>query len=75
MKALVVRAPGDVWRETVPDPDLLPGWVLVGVEAVGICFSDVPRALHGAANHYLIILGHEIAGVVWKVGEGVSPAG
>lgn len=70
MKAVVVRAPGDIRWESVPDPQLPPGWARVDVKAVGICSSDIPRALHGAAYHYPIVLGHEIAGVVREVGEG-----
>lgn len=72
MKAAVVHSPGDVRWEEVPDPEVPEGWVRVEVKAVGVCSSDVPRALHGAAYHYPIILGHEIAGVVREVGPGVE---
>jgi L-iditol 2-dehydrogenase len=44
----------------------------VAVGAVGVCTSDVGRALHGTAYHYPIILGHEIAGEVAEVGEGLD---
>jgi L-iditol 2-dehydrogenase len=59
----------------VPEPP--PGWVLVNVKAVGICGSDL-HVLVGDTK-YLVpkanlpaILGHENAGVVARLGEGVS---
>ena len=70
MKAVVVHSPGDIRWEEVPDPDVPEGWVQVEIKSVGICSSDVPRALDGAAYHYPIVLGHEMAGVVTRVGEG-----
>ncbi|MFP3854780.1 MAG: galactitol-1-phosphate 5-dehydrogenase [Anaerolineales bacterium] len=72
MRAVVVHKPGDIRWETVPDPELPEDWVRVEIKAVGICSSDVPRALHGAAYHYPIVLGHEISGVVKEVGERIS---
>ena len=59
----------------IPTPD--PGWVLFNTKAVGICGSD----LHLLLGHtrYLVpehnfpaVLGHENAGVVVDVGEGVE---
>ena len=60
----------------VPEPVAVPGEVVVDVKAAGLCHSDVgmleddnwPR--HGTKNP--ITLGHEIAGVVGEVGEGVT---
>jgi len=59
----------------VPAPP--PGWVLVKVKAVGICGSDL-HVLVGDVK-YLVpkknlpaILGHENAGVVAELGEGVT---
>jgi threonine dehydrogenase-like Zn-dependent dehydrogenase len=59
----------------IPEPS--PGWVLVNVKAVGICGSDL-HVLHGE-NKYLVpsknipaVFGHENAGVVAKVGKGVT---
>jgi propanol-preferring alcohol dehydrogenase len=54
----------------VPAPG--PGEVLVRVKAAGICHSDAHyRAGTGSARHPLT-LGHEVAGVVEALGEGVS---
>ena len=44
------------------------------MKSVGVCSSDIGRALHSTAYHYPIVLGHEIAGVVAQVGDGVDPA-
>ena len=41
--------------------------VLVRIAAVGVCGSDIPRAFHGKAYHYPLILGHEFSAVVEKV--------
>lgn len=59
----------------IPTPD--PGWVLFNTKAVGICGSDVHFVL--GDTRYLVpdrnfpaVLGHENAGVVVAVGEGVT---
>lgn len=72
MKAAVVHSPGNILWEEVPDPVVQPGWVKVAIKAVGVCSSDIGRALAGTAYHYPIVLGHEMAGVVVEVGEGVN---
>lgn len=72
MKAAVVHGPGDVRWQSIADPDIPAGWVRVDIKAVGVCSSDVPRALHGAAYHYPIVLGHEMAGVVAEVADEVG---
>jgi L-iditol 2-dehydrogenase len=46
--------------------------VKVRVRATGICGSDVPRVLSNGAHFYPIVLGHEFAGDVAEVGEGVT---
>ncbi len=72
MKAVVIHISGDIRWEDVPDPAIPKGWVKVAVKAVGICSSDVGRALEGSAYHYPIVLGHEIGGVVAATGAGVD---
>ncbi len=72
MRALVIYAPGDMRWEEVPDPVIPTGWVKVAVSGVGICSSDIGRALHGTAYYYPIILGHEIGGTVVELGAGVE---
>lgn len=72
MKAAVLHGNEDVRYEEIATPEVLPGTVRVRVRACGICGSDVPRVLHNGAHNYPIVLGHEFAGVVDAVGEGVT---
>jgi L-iditol 2-dehydrogenase len=53
-------------------PDPAPGHVLLRVEAVSICGSDISRFVKGHRT-YPMVLGHECSGVVEAVGEGVEP--
>lgn len=58
------------------DPVASEGRVLIEVKAAGLCHSDV-GALHdpkwmNIIEHTPIIMGHEVAGVITEVGEGVS---
>ncbi|MDR1569606.1 MAG: galactitol-1-phosphate 5-dehydrogenase [Oscillospiraceae bacterium] len=72
MKAAVLRGNNDIRIEQIARPAAGYGEVLVRVRAAGVCGSDVPRVLHGGAHSYPIVLGHEFAGDVVAVGEGVS---
>jgi L-iditol 2-dehydrogenase len=60
--------------DEIPDPG--PGQVQVAVQAVGICGSDLHAYLEGGIGEvacvYPQVLGHEPAGVVAKLGAGVS---
>ncbi|MGW9381097.1 zinc-binding dehydrogenase [Streptomyces albidoflavus] len=62
--------------EDVPKPDPGPGQVRVKVEAAGVCLSDVHLIDGTLSPLYLdgetVTLGHEVAGTVDAVGEGVS---
>jgi len=59
--------------EEIPVPKVGPREVLVRVRASGICGSDL-HALHGAfpERPVPVTMGHECAGVVEEVGEGVT---
>ena len=72
MKAVVCYGEGIVRYEDVEEPVVKPGTVKINVKACGICGSDIPRAMKKSAHSYPIILGHEFAGVVTEIGEGVS---
>ncbi len=63
MKALVYLGPNHLIHRDEPDPVPNPGEVLVRVEAVGICGSDM-HAYHGHDSRRPppLILGHEAAG-------------
>ncbi|MEW6200581.1 MAG: alcohol dehydrogenase catalytic domain-containing protein [bacterium] len=60
----------DVRVEEMPTPQVGAGELLVRIEASGICGSDLMEwyRVHKAP----MVLGHEIAGVVVAVGEGVE---
>ena len=62
--------------ETVPDPEPGPGWVVVDIEAAGLCHSDL-HIMSGMDLGDLTVkspvtLGHEGAGVISAVGDGVQ---
>jgi D-arabinose 1-dehydrogenase-like Zn-dependent alcohol dehydrogenase len=65
--------PEDLRIDEVPTPDPGPGEVLVRVHACGVCASDL-HVVQGItpAAHLPITLGHEAAGVVEAVGDGVG---
>jgi S-(hydroxymethyl)mycothiol dehydrogenase len=54
----------------IPDPG--PGEVVVAVAACGVCHTDLTYRDGGINDSYPFLLGHEAAGVVETVGEGVS---
>jgi L-iditol 2-dehydrogenase len=70
MRAAVYRSNRDVRVEDVPEPRIGPGELLFRVEASGICGSDVAEWYR--IRKAPIVLGHEVAGVVEAVGDGVS---
>lgn len=72
MKAAVLHAPGDLRVEEVPVPEIGPGEVLVRVRAAGICGSDIGRVMVTGTYAFPTIPGHEFAGEVAAVGEGVA---
>src|SRR5262245_54438719 len=59
----------------VPGPVADPGWVVIDVEAAGICHSDV-HIIDGPGAAWLkytpITLGHEVAGTISRLGDGVE---
>ncbi|WP_370892003.1 S-(hydroxymethyl)mycothiol dehydrogenase [Janibacter sp. GXQ6167] len=54
----------------VPDPG--PGEALVEVQACGVCHTDLHYREGGINDEFPFLLGHEAAGVVEAVGEGVT---
>ena len=61
----------DVRLEEMPVPSIGPGELLVRVGASGICGTDVMEWYR--VQKAPLVLGHEIAGEIVKVGEGVKP--
>jgi 2-desacetyl-2-hydroxyethyl bacteriochlorophyllide A dehydrogenase len=73
MKAVVLRAPGDVGIDEVADPAILDaGDAVVRVTATAICGADL-FPYHGLTPGFEngTILGHEFAGEIVAVGPGV----
>ena len=71
MKALVYTQPNEVQLLDRPEPQLEPGEVVLEIEAVGICGSDM-HAYHGHDPRRKpgLILGHEFCG---KIVQSAAP--
>lgn len=53
-------------------PELREGWVLVSVDRVGICGSDISGFLgHNELRRPPLVMGHEFAGTIVELGPGV----
>jgi len=70
MRVAMYYSNNDVRVEQMSVPAIGPGELLVRVEVCGICGSDV--AEWDRLPKAPLVLGHEIAGVVEQVGEGVE---
>jgi L-iditol 2-dehydrogenase len=65
MRALVWHGPRSMSLERLPDPEPAPDEVLVRVEAVGICGSELSGYLgHNALRRPPLVMGHEFAGEI-----------
>ncbi|MFE9450012.1 S-(hydroxymethyl)mycothiol dehydrogenase [Streptomyces sp. NPDC006739] len=73
VRAVVARAKGaPVGLETIVVPDPGPGEALVKIEACGVCHTDLHYREGGINDDFPFLLGHEAAGVVESVGDGVT---
>ncbi|WP_019201209.1 S-(hydroxymethyl)mycothiol dehydrogenase [Tsukamurella sp. 1534] len=73
VRGVVARAKGEpvaVVPIVIPDPG--PGEVVVEVQACGVCHTDLHYREGGINDEFPFLLGHEAAGVVESVGEGVD---
>jgi len=73
MKSLLLSSYNHLEIAEMPIPAVSTGEVLVRVEACGICGSDV-HGFDGSSGRRIppIVMGHEAAGTVAAVGEGVQ---
>jgi len=71
MRAAVYRGVNDVRLETVPVPAIGPGELLVKIATCGICGTDLKK-IHMGSHSAPRIFGHEMGGIVARVGEGVA---
>lgn len=75
MKGIVWHGPERMSVEEVPEPKVVPGSVKVRPTATGICGSEVEGYLGKMGNRTPpLVMGHEFAGTVTEVGEGVDEA-
>ncbi|HEV7897919.1 MAG TPA: S-(hydroxymethyl)mycothiol dehydrogenase [Planosporangium sp.] len=63
-------APVEVTTIVVPDPG--PGEAVVKIQACGVCHTDLHYREGGINDEFPFLLGHEAAGIVETVGEGVT---
>src|SRR5881398_2087337 len=73
VRGVIARGKGEpVEVATVLVPDPGPGEALVAVQACGVCHTDLHYREGGIGGDFPYLLGHEAAGVVEAVGDGVT---
>jgi L-iditol 2-dehydrogenase len=73
MKVVRFHAPGDVRFEDAPEPEAGPGEVKIRVRNCSTCGTDVKISKFGHHHiHPPRVMGHEIAGEIVQIGEGVD---
>src|ERR1700753_3120597 len=70
MQAAVYRGIDDVRTEELPVPEIGPGEVLLRIDTCGICGTDLKK-IHTGSHSAPRVFGHEMAGRIAAVGEGV----
>jgi L-iditol 2-dehydrogenase len=70
MRAVVYRGVNDMRVETVPVPRAGAGELLIKIATCGICGTDLKK-IHMGSHSAPRIFGHEMAGTIVEVGEGV----
>lgn len=74
MLAAVLTGIEQVGLEERPEPQTRPGWVVVRVEAASLCGTDAHQYDGRIDTPFPRVPGHDFAGRVETVGEGVDPA-
>ncbi|MCW2944759.1 MAG: putative zinc-containing dehydrogenase [Actinoallomurus sp.] len=73
VRGVVARSRGTkVSVETIVVPDPGPGEALVQVQSCGVCHTDLHYREGGINDEFPFLLGHEAAGIVEAVGDGVT---
>src|SRR3978361_509000 len=73
VRGVIARSVGQPVEEVdivIPDPG--PGEAVVKVQACGVCHTDLHYREGGINDDFPFLLGHEAAGIVEQVGEGVT---
>jgi 2-desacetyl-2-hydroxyethyl bacteriochlorophyllide A dehydrogenase len=74
MRAAVLTGLKQVRVEERPDPEAPPGWVVVRVESASVCGTDTHQYEGRIDTQFPRIPGHDFAGRVESVGDGVDPS-
>lgn len=73
VRGIIAKAKGEpVSMETIVIPDPGPGEAVVAIQACGVCHTDLHYREGGINDEFPFLLGHEAAGLVESVGEGVT---
>lgn len=73
MRQAVMTEPGKIEFREVPEPSPGPGEILLRVQRIGVCGSDVHvnHGKHPFAS-YPVVQGHEFSAIVEAVGERIT---
>jgi 2-desacetyl-2-hydroxyethyl bacteriochlorophyllide A dehydrogenase len=74
VRAAVLTGIGKVTIEDRPEPEARPGWVVVKVESASLCGTDSHQFDGRIDTPFPRVPGHDFAGRVDEVGDGVDPA-
>jgi L-idonate 5-dehydrogenase len=78
MRAFLLYGEKDLRAHDMDLPVVSPGHVMLRVKRAGICGSDMHYYSHGRIGSFVpkrpFVLGHEFAGEVVSIGDGVSPS-
>ena len=73
VRGIIAKAKGEpVSTETIIVPDPGPGEAVVAIQACGVCHTDLHYREGGINDEFPFLLGHEAAGLVESVGDGVT---
>ena len=68
--SMAVGEPVEITEIVIPDPG--PGEAVVAIQACGVCHTDLHYREGGINDEFPFLLGHEAAGLVESVGDGVT---
>ena len=73
MKQATMTAPGKIYVHETPDPEPGPGQVLLRIQRIGVCGSDI-HVFHGKhpLTSYPVVQGHEFSALLEALGPGVA---
>jgi len=72
MKAAVLESNKKITLKDVKIPNIKQDECLIKIKFAGICSSDIQRGFFNGAYFYPLIMGHELSGIVEKIGKKVK---